>query len=108
MTLNNKFSRLIYEDLSAYISHLHYLTYTGNSPFRYEQYHVLPSDEFGIGLGYNFGINRLTIDYLYYVPSWDVNDLDYGLSLGFHCYNIDIKYRAARKEVLLGVSLITR
>lgn len=105
---NVKFSRDFGYGFDSYASHMHYITYTGNSPFNYEMYHALPSDEFGVGLGYNFGVNRFTVDYLYYVPSWDPNDLDYGLSLGFHCYNLDIKYRATRKEMLLGVSLITR
>jgi hypothetical protein len=95
------------EGISSYVSHLHYMLYEGNSPFQFERYFTLPSDVFGIGLGYNFNNNRLSVDYSYYVPDWDPQDLDYGLSLGFHCYSIDLKYRAARKEFLVGVSLIT-
>jgi hypothetical protein len=103
-----RLSRQLYTDLDGYIRHLHYINYTGNSIFRYEMYREVPSDEMGIGLGYNFGIHRVTVDYSYYVPSWDPQDLDYGVAVGFHCYEVDIKYRAARKEIVIGVSLVTR
>jgi len=103
-----KLSRDFGEGIDSYISHLHYMLYEGHSPFLFEQYFIAPSDEMGIGLGYNFSNNRLSVDYSYYVPTWDPKDLDYGLSLGFHCYSIDMKYRAARKEFVIGVSLITR
>ena len=63
----------------GYISHLHYIHYTGNSPFNYENYFVAPSDELGFGLGYNFLSNRFTVDWSYYVPAWDPKDLDYSV-----------------------------
>jgi len=90
------------------ISHMHYVLFEGNSPFLFEKYYTLPSDEFGVGLGYNFFNNRLSLEYAYYVPDWEPKDLDYGLILGFHCYNVEIKYRATRKELLLGVSLVAQ
>ncbi len=90
----------------GYATHLHYIHYTGNSPFNFEKYFTLPSDEFGFGLGYNFFSHRLMIDYSYYVPDWEPLDLDYGISIGFHCFNLDMKYRTMRKEFIFGVSLV--
>lgn len=106
LSQNLRLSRNIGPGLNSYVSHLHYINYTGNSPFRYERYYNLPSDEFGVGLSYNFGIHRLSVDYSYYVPDWEQKDLDYGLSIGFHCFSIDFKYRATRKEFMIGASLL--
>ena len=107
-TYDTRFSRDLGYGLDGYVYNLHYLDYNGNSPFNYELYLTAPSDEFGFGLGYNFGWNRLTVDYSYYVPSWDVRDLQYGLSIGFHCYTIDLKYSTSMKALTFGVGLITR
>ncbi len=94
--------------MDVYVRHLHYLDYSGGSPFNYELWLTAPSDEFGVGLGYNFGWNRFTVDYSYYVPNWDVRDLAYGLSIGFHCYTVDLKYSVAMQALTFGVSLINR
>lgn len=107
LSQNVKYSHRFEQGADSYLSHLHYLNFTGGSPFLYEQYLTIPSDEIGFGLGYNFGIQRISFDYSYYVPDWQPKDLDYGLSLGFHCYSVDMKYRATRRELLVGVGLIT-
>lgn len=108
MTQNLKLSRDLAYGFDGYIGHMHYLIYEGNSPFRYERYYVLPSDEFSVGLGYNFWEHRLGADYTYYVPDNEPKDLDYSISFKIHCYSLDMRYRATRKEFLFGVSLITR
>jgi hypothetical protein len=92
--------------VNGYVSHLHYVYYTGNSPFNYEKYFLLPSDEFGFGLGYNFLSSRLTLDVSYYVPDWDPQDIDYGVTINMHCLSLDLKYRAMRQEFVFGVGLV--
>ena len=104
---NFRLSTLYDNGMDSYISHMHYMLYDGNSPFWFEQYYTIPSDEIGAGLGYNFAAHRIGLDYAYYVPGWDPKDLDYILSIGMHCYNLEIKYRSTRKELVLGVSLTT-
>ena len=108
LSQNIRLSRDLPAGINSYISHLHHILYDGNSPFRYEMYFTLPSDELGFGLGYNFDVHRVSLDYNYYVPDWEPKDLDYGLSIGLHCYNIDLKYRTTRKEFLVGISLVSR
>ncbi len=94
--------------IDGYVGQMHYINFVGGSPFQYEAYLTTPSDEFYSGLGYNFGPNRISVDYSYYVPDWEPKELIYTLSLGFHCYSIDIKYNTAMQQLMFGVSLITR
>ena len=92
----------------AGVGHTHYINFDGFSPFLYEQYLVRPSDVFSCGLGYNFGPHRLSFDYYYYVPAWDPIQFIYKLTLGFHCYALDLTYNTASQQVAFGVSLIAR
>jgi hypothetical protein len=101
-----KLSRSFDNGFDGYLRHLHYINYTGQSPFTYEMYYEIPSDEIGTGLGYNFGPHRFTIDAVYYVPDNVPKDIDYGFSIGMHCYTIDMKYRGIRQEFSIGASLI--
>jgi hypothetical protein len=108
LTQNLGFSRDLGNGFDSSVGHMHYISFDGFSPFLYEQYLTRPSDEFYWRLGYNFGPHRISLDYSYYVPDWETRDLVYTLSLGFHCYAIDIKYATANKQLMFGVSLITR
>ncbi len=108
LTQNLGISRELGAGFDAYLGHMHYMNFEGLSPFAYEQYLTTPSDEFYSGLGYNFGQHRLSVDYSWYVPSWDEREFIYTLSLGFHCYAVEIKYNTAMQQVTFGVSLITR
>lgn len=101
-----KLSRSFDNGFDFYIRNLHYINYTGQSPFVYEMYYEVPSDEIGTGLGYNFGPHRLTVDASYYVPDNVPKDIDYGFSIGMHCYTIDLKYRGIRQEFSIGASLL--
>ena len=92
----------------GYLGHMHYVNFEGGSPFQYEVWLTSPSDEFYSGLGYNFGPHRLSVDYSYYVPDWEPKELIYTLSLGFHCYSLEIKYNTSMQQLMFGVSLITR
>jgi hypothetical protein len=105
---NLRFSQDYDNGLDTYISNTHYLYYEGDSIFNYEMYHTAPSDEIGVGLGYNFGVHRISVNYSYFVPDWEPIELDYGLTIGFHCYNVDIHYRATRGELVFGISLIAQ
>ncbi|MFC1767812.1 LptA/OstA family protein [Candidatus Margulisiibacteriota bacterium] len=95
-------------NIDGYFGHLHYLTYDGASPFNYENYNLIPSDEIYLNLGYNFFFHRVGVNYTYYVPSMQPRDLDYITTIAFHCYDIEFTYRAIRKEFQFGFSLVTR
>jgi lipopolysaccharide assembly outer membrane protein LptD (OstA) len=105
---NLRFSRDLGGGVDGYVGHMHYINFVGGSPFQYEAYLTSPSDEFYTGLGYNFGAHRISLDYSYYVPDWEPKELIYTLSLGFHCYSVDIKYNTSMKQFMFGVSLIAR
>ena len=108
LTQNLGLSRNLGGGFDGYIAHMHYIDFTGQSPFLYEQYLTTPSDEFYSGLGYNFGPHRLSVDYSWYVPGWDQKEFIYTLTLGFHCYAVDIKYNTAMQQVTFGVGLLAR
>ena len=105
---NLKFSRDLGGGIDGYVGHMHYINFVGESPFHYEAYLTSPSDEFYSGLGYNFGPHRISLDYSYYVPDWEPIELIYTLTLGFHCYSVDIKYNTAMRQLMFGVNLIAR
>ncbi|MFH1709838.1 MAG: hypothetical protein ABH860_02055 [bacterium] len=105
---NLTLSRDFNNGFDSYIGHMHYINFDGVSPFRYELYLVSPSDEFSFGLGYNFGPHRVSFDYSYYVPDWDPREFVYALSLGFHCYTVDISYNTAMEQLTFGVGIIAR
>jgi lipopolysaccharide export system protein LptA len=105
---NLRFSHDFGGGVDGYVGHMHYIDFVGGSPFQYEMYLTTPSDEFYTGLGYNFGPHRLSVDYSYYVPDWEPKELIYTLTLGFHCYSVEIKYNTAMQQLTLGVNLITR
>ncbi|MCX5727219.1 MAG: hypothetical protein NT030_08715, partial [Candidatus Saganbacteria bacterium] len=108
LTHNIVLSRDFQNGYDGYIGHMHYILFDGDSIFRYESYKVIPSDEFSFGLGYNFGPHRIGFDYSYFVPDWDQKEFIYTLTLGFHCYSVDIKYNTAMQQLMFGVNLITR
>jgi hypothetical protein len=108
LTQDLKLSRNFENGFDSYIGHMHYINFEGGSPFEYEMYLTKPSDEFSFGLGYNFGPHRLSFDYSYYVPDWDPKEFIYTLTLGFHCYAVDIKYNTAMEQLMFGVSLLAR
>jgi hypothetical protein len=108
LSQNLGLSRDLGYGFDSYVGHMHYIDFTGGSPFQYDSYLTRPSDEFYVGLGYNFGPHRISLDYSYYVPDWDQKEFIYTLSLGFHCYSVELKYNTAMQQVTLGVSLITR
>lgn len=108
MTQNLRLSRDLAGGVDSYVGHMHYINFVGGSPFQYDQYLTIPSDEFYVGLGYNFGPHRVSVDYSYYVPTWDQKEFIYTLSLGFHCYAVEIKYNTSMQQLTLGVSLIAR
>jgi hypothetical protein len=87
---------------------MHYINFDGISPFQYEMYLTTPSDEFYYGLGYNFGPHRFSIDYSYYVPDWEQKEFIYTLTLGFHCYAVEIQYNTEMQQLMFGVSLLAR
>ena len=108
LTQNLRLSKDLGGGFDGYIAHMHYINFTGQSPFLYEQYLTTPSDEFYSGLGYNFGPHRFSVDYSWYVPGWDQKEFIYTLTLGFHCYAIDITYNTVMQDLRFGVSLLAR
>jgi hypothetical protein len=108
LTQNLRLSNNLGGGFDGYIAHMHYINFVGQSPFLFEQYLTTPSDEFYSGLGYNFGPNRFSVDYSWYVPGWDQKEFIYKLTLGFHCYAIDITYNTAMQQLMFGVSLLAR
>lgn len=95
-------------DIDAYFAHMHYLGYGGSSPFNYERYNFMPSDEINVVLGYNLLVNRIGIDFKYYVPSAIPRELDYKATIGFHCFDIELIYKAMRREFSFGFMLVSR
>jgi hypothetical protein len=105
---NLRLSRDFDYGFDSYLGHMHYVNFDGGSPFQYEMYLTTPSDEIYYGLGYNFGPHRFSIDYSYYVPDWDPREFLYTLTLGFHCYALEIKYNTVMEQFMFGVSLLAR
>lgn len=90
------------------IGYSHFIMNDGNSPFVFEMYRFSPLDEVRGNIFFTFGETGFGINTFYDYPSWEPKDIDYVLSIGVHCYDIIITYRALRKEFALGMSLFTQ
>lgn len=90
------------------LGHKHYLYNLGASPFNFENYWFESRDEvFAQGI-FKLGSSRFGVESAHYLPSLEPKDIDYIISIGFHCYDIILTYRAMRNEVNFGFSIGSR
>ena len=89
------------------IGYRHYILMDGNSPFKFEKYRFRPSDDAYIKPIFDLDLGRLVVNVQYYVPSWDLKDVDYSLTTRYHCFDFIIMYRALRDELRFGISFVT-
>ena len=90
------------------IGYSHFITNDGNSPFAFEMYRFSPQDEVRANVFFTLGRTGIGVNTYYNYPSWEPKDIDYTLSLGFHCYDIITTYRALRKEFLFSMRLYSK
>ena len=91
--------------LSSSVGARHFVLNDGNSPFNFEMYRFRPSDDVYIFPSLDLGWGRFGVNTQYYVPSWDLKDVDYSLTARYHCFDFTVIYRALRDEVRFGISL---
>ncbi|MCX5725935.1 MAG: hypothetical protein NT030_01920, partial [Candidatus Saganbacteria bacterium] len=90
------------------IGYSHFMMNDGNSPFAFEMYRFSPLDEARANVFFTLGRTGFGVNTYYNYPSWDPKDIDYTLSIGFHCYDIITTYRALRKEFSFGMRLFSK
>ncbi len=100
-------TRKIFSFLQGKVGYSHYFSLSGASPFRFENYQYFPKDGTLFGLELSVGASRFAIQTEYNLPDFTPRDIDYSVSLGFHCYELMLKYRAIRNEFLMGVNLLS-
>ncbi len=94
LTLNKKWSPY----LSNSLAYSHFFDQQGASPFLYENYKLINSDQFSANLQLNIFKSTLRVDTVYDIPSWNPYDIDYTIEAGVHCHTFGFRYRAVRNE----------
>ncbi|MBU0686666.1 MAG: hypothetical protein KKB81_02250 [Candidatus Margulisbacteria bacterium] len=87
------------------LGYQHYLYNIGVSPFNFENYMFIPSDEINTRWMLQFWDHEIAVHTDNYLPNFDPKDIDYILSLGLHCYDIILTYRVMRHEFNFGFGL---
>ncbi len=86
----------------------HYFINNGASPFRYENYRYFPYDEIRAGITLRSGDSSVGLKLSYNSPLLTVRDIDYNATIGLHCFDLGLTYRAARGEFEFNLSLASR
>lgn len=101
--VNRKFSDVV----EAGMGYSHYFINDGGSPFRFENYRYFPFDDVRAHVSYKIMGSTLGIAVSYNTPLFTVRDIDYNATIGMHCFDTTVTWRAARREFALGVTLAT-
>jgi len=85
-------------NFSSKFIYSHYLTYSGGSPYNFENYNFSVSDKLISGIIYRGEKIQFGVDSIYNLTNILPEELDYIFGFNFHCFAIILKYRATRQE----------
>lgn len=94
LTFNKKWSPIV----SNSLAYSRFFDQQGASPFLYENYKLITSDQFSANMQFNFFKSTLMVEAVYDIPSWNPYDIDYTIEAGVHCHAFGFRYRAIRNE----------
>jgi len=92
--------------ISTGVGYSHFIDNQGASPFLYEMYRFISSDQIHADLKLNFGKSTFLIEAVHNLPNLDPYDIDYTLEAGIHCYALGFRYRVMRREFNLIFKII--
>ena len=96
------------KDLEAGLGYSHFFINEGASPYNYENYRYFPYDDVRAHVNLKTGNSTFGIAVSYNTPLLTVRDIDYNATIGFHCFDATITWRAARQEFAFGLTLASR
>jgi lipopolysaccharide assembly outer membrane protein LptD (OstA) len=99
--ISNSFSDIV----EAGAGYSHYFINEGASPFNYENYRYFPFDELRSFVKFNAFGSSFGVALSYNTPLLTVRDIDYNATVGLHCFDATITWRAARSELALSLNL---
>ena len=88
------------------LGYSHFLINQNQSPFNFENYRFVSSDQVELGLLTLFYTSKFGVSAVYNMPEMVPWEIDYLVSIGIHCYSVSLTYRAMRNEFVFGFSLI--
>ena len=99
------FTNIWNENFTSETGLRHYFLHEGMSPFAFEAYWYRPSDEIFLGTVADFKWWKYGFNLEYYIPSWDLKDVDHSVSAQIHCAMATVTYRVMRKEFEMSLGL---
>lgn len=100
--------KAVYDKVNLTAGYSHYFMNDGSSPFNYENYRYFPFDDIRFGASCKIGYSSLGVLFSYNTPLLTARDIDYNATIGMHCFDISLTWRAMRGEALLGILLVSR
>ncbi|MFA5104407.1 MAG: LptA/OstA family protein [Candidatus Margulisiibacteriota bacterium] len=103
LDLSNKFS----DNVEAGVGYSHYFINNGASPFNYENYRYFPYDDIRSFVSFKALGSTFGIAVSYNSPLLTVRDIDYNATVGLHCFDATLTWRAARQEFAVSLNLVS-
>lgn len=93
------------DNVEAGVGYSHYFINDGSSPFNYENYRYFPYDELRSFIKFKAFGSSFGIALSYNTPLLTVRDIDYNATVGLHCFDATLTWRAARNELAVSLEL---